>query len=111
MNLGFDHLNLRKRMYENLEPYPHPNHGKRNYDKFMIVVGSLAPLAVLPQVIQLYVHHDASGLSMLTWSLLASINALWAVYGIIHKERPLIIANTGLAILDFLIVAGILLYR
>ena len=111
MNLGTQHLHLRKRMYKNLEPYPHPIRFKRYFDGLMYVVGSLAPLALLPQVIHLYVHKDAAGLSISTWILLGIINTLWACYGVIHKEKPIFIANLGMMILNFSIVIGIILYR
>jgi uncharacterized protein with PQ loop repeat len=97
-------------MFENLEPYPHPIKFKRYFDGLMYVVGSLAPLALLPQVIHLYVHKDATGLSITTWVLLGMINGLWVVYGAIHREKPIFIANLGMCILNFSIVVGILLF-
>lgn len=111
MNLGTSHLHLRKRMYENLEPYPHPIPFKRYFDGLMYVVGSLAPLALLPQVVHLYAHKDAAGLSISTWIMLGMINSLWVVYGAIHRERPIFIANLGMTILNFSIVVGIFLYH
>ena len=77
----------------------------------MFVVGTLAPLALLPQVFQVYVHHNVNGLSILTWSLLGFINTLWATYGLLHHERPIFIANLGMAFLDFSIVVGIFWLR
>ena len=111
MNLGSAHLMLRKRLFKNLEPYPHPEKFKRYFDKFMFVVGSFAPLALLPQVTQVYLQHNVDGLSVSTWVLLGIINGLWATYGFLHKERPILIANLGMAILDASIVAGVLLFR
>jgi uncharacterized protein with PQ loop repeat len=111
MSLGIDHLQLRKRLYKNLEPYPHPESFKRFFDRLMIVVGTLAPLALLPQIYQVFVHHDVAGLSLLTWISLGIINLLWAVYGILHRELPIFVANFGMSFLDFSIVFGIFLFR
>ena len=77
----------------------------------MYCVGTVAPLALLPQVSRVYLYKDVTGLSIVTWILLGSINFLWAVYGTLHHERPIMIANTGMCILNFAIVFGILLYR
>jgi len=77
----------------------------------MFVVGTFAPLALLPQVVQVFVNRDVAGLSASTWVLLGTINALWAIYGILHRERPIIIANAGMALLDFIVVFGIVLFR
>jgi uncharacterized protein with PQ loop repeat len=111
MNLGLDHLHLRKRVYNNLEEYPHPEKLKRWFDRFMYAIGVVAPLALLPQVIQLYFYRSAAGLSPLTWILLGIINAMWATYGALHRENPILIANAGMATLDFVIVVGIFLFR
>ena len=111
MNIGTLHMHLRKRMYKNLEPYPHPVKFKRYFDGLMYIVGSLAPLALLPQVVHLYVHKDSAGLSIITWIMLAVINSLWATYGLLHREKPIFIANLGMTILDVSLVIGILLFH
>ena len=111
MNLGSDHLQLRKRLYKNLEPYPHPEKFKRYFDRLMFIVGTLAPCALLPQVFQVFVEHQVAGLAILSWCLLGGINTLWAMYGFLHRERPILIANSGMALLNFSIVIGILLFR
>ncbi len=98
-------------MYENLEPYPHPKQLQRRYDYFMYTVGILAPLAVLPQVTKLFVYRDAHGLALITWLLLGLINILWICYAFMHREYPILIANIGMGILNFTMVAGILIYR
>jgi uncharacterized protein with PQ loop repeat len=77
----------------------------------MFIVGSLAPLALVPQVFQVYVYRNVESLSIWTWILLGTINSLWAIYGTVHREPPIMIANIGMAILDFSIVFGILLFR
>ena len=111
MNLGTDHLHLRERLYKNLEPYPHPEKLKRFFDKLMFAVGTIAPLALLPQVLQIYVHRNVAGLSIWSWIFLGIINLLWAMYGFLHKEKPILIANFGMATFDFAIVLGIVLFR
>jgi uncharacterized protein with PQ loop repeat len=84
---------------------------QRRYDYLMYVVGSLAPLALLPQVIHLYTLRNAAGLSLTTWILLTIINSLWAMYGFLHKERPIMTANLGMATLDLVMLIGVILYR
>jgi uncharacterized protein with PQ loop repeat len=111
MNLGMKNLQMRKRLHSRIDPYPHPQKFTRYYDYLMYMVGTIAPLALVPQIYQLYVYRNASGLSILTWSLLGTTNLLWATYGVIHRERPIIFANAGMATLDCVIVLGILLFR
>jgi uncharacterized protein with PQ loop repeat len=110
MNLGLDHLHAR-RQYKNLSTYPHPNKLIRFFDGFMYAVGVIAPLALLPQVIQLYFYRNAAGLSPLTWALLGIINGCWATYGALHRQSPILVANLGMATLDFVILIGIFLFH
>jgi uncharacterized protein with PQ loop repeat len=111
MNIGDHHLNLRKRMYRDLEPYPHPKQFQRRYDRTMYLVGTLAPLALIPQVIKLFVYHQAAGFVLITWVLLSCINLLWIGYATLHREYPILIANCGMGLLNIAMVVGILIYR
>lgn len=107
---GFHHLHARKRIYKNLETFPSRSLLKRLFDYIMYAAAIAAPLALLPQVIELYSTKDAGVLSLPTWALLGLLNCLWLFYGILHREPPIIITNIALAAINFIIVAGILLY-
>lgn len=109
MELGNWHIHKRKVTAETvggLEPYPAKNRTKRFVDYLMYVVGFVQPLGLLPQLYRIYILHTALGVSVLTWALFAFFNVLWAVYGIVHREKPLIIAYILIAILDAAIAVG-----
>jgi len=108
--LGFHHLRSRALIAKGLEPFPARDILKRFLDYVMYAVGVLAPLALLPQVIQIYATKNASGISLATWVLLAFFNILWVLYGIAHKDKPIIIAHVLFAILNTLVAVGALLY-
>src|ERR1700687_4578726 len=107
---GFHHVRARVRQTKGLEPFPAKGAVKHFLDYLMYVVGIFAPLALLPQIIELYTTKSAAGLSLLTWILVASINALWALYGAAHRDRQLFLANILMVSFDLIIVIGILLY-
>ena len=111
MNNGLHHLHVRKRLYKNLEKYPHPDRLTYLLDKVMFGVAIVMPIVLLPQVIQLYVSKDAAGLSFVTWSFGCVINFLWSFYGYVHKEKPLCVASAMSGLLNLSIALGILLYR
>ena len=111
MSDGLHHLHLRKRLYKNLENYPHPQFLKRALDRMMFGVAFVAPVVLMPQVIQLYTSKSAEGLSLPTWFLLGAINFLWALYGFVHKEKPVVISSFFMGILNMSIAVGIVLYR
>ena len=111
MSQGMHHLHLRKRLYKNLEQFPHPKTLVRWFDYAMYAIAIVAPVVLLPQVYQLFVYQSAEGLSLATWLLLGTVNLLWSFYGLVHRERLIFLSNFLIAVLDAVIVCGILLYR
>ena len=110
MDVGTHHLHLRKRMYKNLEAYPHPEALKRLFDRMMYVVGVAMPLALLPQVLQVYATHDVGELSFFTWSVLGFFNILWTIYGILHRTPPIIIGSAITGVFQFSLVWAIIAF-
>lgn len=111
MSDGMHHLHARKRIYERLEQFPHPDSFKGALDHIMIGVALASPLVLVPQVVQLYTTQDASGLSIQTYVLLLMINTLWTLYSSLHREWPLLIACSLMGVQDMIIVIGILMFR
>ena len=107
---GFHHVRARVRKTQGLEPFPARGAFKRVLDSIMYVVGIFAPLALLPQILKLYRTQSAEGLSLLTWVLVASINSLWALYGLAHKDKQLFLANLLMVTANVTIIIGVLLY-
>jgi uncharacterized protein with PQ loop repeat len=107
---GFHHLRARVRMTQGLEKFPSPNALKRFLDYLMYGVGIFAPLAYIPQVHKIYSEKSVAGFEITTWILVATINSLWALYGLVHKDKQLFLANFLIVIVDLTIVFGILLY-
>jgi MtN3 and saliva related transmembrane protein len=111
MNQGLHHLTTRERVYKNLEPYPHPDKAKRIYDEVIYLVGIVSPFVILPQAINVWVYRQTEGISIITWALLGVASSMWLVYGIIHKEKPIIVTNVLLMLFNFSIALGVVLMR
>lgn len=107
---GHHHLSLRKRLFKKLEPYPNPDALKAFLDKIMLWVALAGPVAMLPQVYQAFAAQDARGLSLITWVLWTLISIIWILYGLVHKETPIVISNVIYAFLNFSIIIAIFLY-
>ncbi len=105
------HHSIRKRVHVRHEPYPHPDRRKRIVDALVYVAGILGPLMAIPQLMDIFIGKNVAGLSLLTWSLWAFLNIFWILYGILHKERPIIITYIMWLVVNLAIVIGILLYR
>ena len=103
-------MHVRKRIYKELKSFPHPVFWKRMLDYVMYVVALATPAALLPQLLHLYHTHDAVGVSWITFGLFFIINSLWVLYASVHRDTPLVISCLLCAVLDIVLVYGILLY-
>lgn len=93
------------------KPHKKNNSPKHFIDKLIYPIAVIAPIMTIPQLVQIIVSKKVQGISITTWGAYATVSALWVIYGLIHKEKPIILTNVLLFILDFLIVVGVLLYR
>lgn len=81
------------------------------FDKFIVPLALITPFMTIPQVIDVWTKGSVQGVSVLTWLGYAAGSAFWVIYGLIHKEKPLTIANSLLLIFDILIVVGVLIHK
>lgn len=63
----------------------------------------------IPQFMEVWVNKRVEGVSLVTWAGFCVGSFFWLCYGIIHKEKPIIIANSLFFSIQFLIVTGLVL--
>jgi uncharacterized protein with PQ loop repeat len=107
---GLHHLHKRKRIHQKHEKFPHPNKWKRYLDHVIIAVAIIGPLMTIPQIYKIWIYHNASGVSLLTWSTYLLTSFIWLAYSIAHKDKALFLAYVLWIIITFLVVIGVLLY-
>lgn len=107
---GLHHFHKGKRIYQKHEKYPHPEKWKRFFDRCIYIVGVFGPIMTIPQLIKIWVEKNAVGVSIVSWSgyLIAAI--FWLIYGVIHKEKPIIFTYSLWIVFDIFIVIGVFLY-
>ena len=92
----------------------HKNHGNifvKIFHGVVMVVAMTSPLITLPQLLSIYVTRNASGVSSITWFAYIFTSTIWLSYGIIHRERVIIINGILGVILAATIFLGILIYK
>jgi uncharacterized protein with PQ loop repeat len=107
---GIHHLHRRKRVHQNLERFPHENKWINRLDRFLLIVAVVGPVMSIPQIYKIYSTKTAAGVSGLSFGLFAVFNIPWIIYGIVHKEKPIVIAYILWFISNTAIVAGTFLY-
>ncbi len=104
------HLHLRKRITKNLEPYPARSAWKRLLDKLIFIAGVVGPILSIPQVILIYSNKDASDISAVSWFGWAALNIVWILYGLAHREPPIVMTYSFWFIVNLTIAFGAVLY-
>lgn len=88
------HIHFRSRSrISNIEKYPSKKPNIRLLDNLVIIGSVIGPLFVAPQVLLAWRSADISSLSLPTWSSWLGLSLLWGVYGMVHKEKPIIISS------------------
>ena len=110
MKSGLYHLYKRKRKYQKLEKYPNPKKWIKFLDDIVLIAAIIGPLIIIPQITKIFLLKDATGVSILTWSIFALISIPWIIYGVVHKEKSIIIMNVMFLIFESIVILGVLLY-
>ncbi|HLD06164.1 MAG TPA: PQ-loop domain-containing transporter [Candidatus Nanoarchaeia archaeon] len=103
---GLHHIHRRKLKRQ----FPHRNPAIRLLDKALLWIAVIGPLMALPQVVKVYAEQNAAGLSLFSWTLFAVLNIPWIFYGIVHRERPILIAYCLWLLVNTAVVVGIVVY-
>ena len=103
-------MRQRRALRKKLEKFPHPHMGIRFLDNMLLVVAVIGPLVNFPQVFKIFALKTAAGVSALTFSLFAFFDIPWIIYGVIHKEKPIVISYSLWLITNLTVVAGTILY-
>ena len=67
-------------------------------------------MMTIPQVLTIWVGHQAAGVSVLSWSAYLLSALLWFWYGVQKRDRNIYLACVGWIVLDVAVVVGAVVY-
>src|ERR1700704_5831086 len=67
-------------------------------------------LMTVPQVLTIWVGHEAAGVSVLSWSAYLLSAMLWFWYGLSKRDRNIYLPCVGWVALDAAVIAGTVVY-
>tara|TARA_Y100000310_G_C20425599_1_gene688899 strand:- start:59 stop:382 length:324 start_codon:yes stop_codon:yes gene_type:complete len=102
------HQHIRKRKEQG--DFPSKKGFKKLLDKIILGVAFIMPLMTLPQIYNIWILKDATGVSVMTWSAFLFFACIWLSYGIVHKEKPLIISYATWIVMHISVVVGTIIY-
>ncbi|WP_375326366.1 SemiSWEET family sugar transporter [Candidatus Tisiphia endosymbiont of Nemotelus uliginosus] len=80
------------------------------YDKYMVFAGILGQYLFYAQAYKVFTTKSAGDLSLDGFLVVIIATLSWLVYGILHKQPPIIIAQIVALIGMTLVIIGIFLY-
>jgi uncharacterized protein with PQ loop repeat len=82
----------------------------RSIEKLMYIVSLAYPLTAVPQIIKVYSTQNVESLALLSWILYVIFGAIFVIYAISEKLKPLIIEGTLWVAIYVLMVGAIVMY-
>lgn len=89
------HLNIKRKIKK-----------KSEIDRLIYFAVIIGPVLTLPQVYSIWIQGE-KGVSIITWSAYLVSSVIWLIYGIKHKDMPIITVETMWIILEILIIVGV----
>ena len=77
-------------------------------DKVIYFIGLVGPVMTIPQLHKIWVENKVAGVSVISWASYAIVAAFWIIYGILHREKPIIFTYCLWFIMEVLVVVGVL---
>jgi uncharacterized protein with PQ loop repeat len=75
---------------------------------YVAVIGG--PLMTLPQIYSIWMEHQ-KGVSIVSWTGYMLTGVIWLVYGLKHREWPIIILQLTWIALDLGVIVGLVLLK
>lgn len=77
-------------------------------NRAVMTLGLMYPLAMAPQLYNVWALHRTAGLSGVTSGMGLAMALTWTVYGLIHRERAIWVLNAIWVVVHTAMVAGLL---
>lgn len=95
------------------DPTPPTNGSSRSDTLLRRLLGAMSVFTMLmtiPQVLTIWVGHQAAGVSVLSWSAYLFSAVLWFCFGVQKREKNIYLPCVGWIGLDGAVIAGVIAY-
>ena len=82
----------------------------KTYEKIIYLTAFIVPVLNIPQLLKIWVEKTAEGVSFISWISFSIFSAMWFVYGIMKKDKNIIIMYFLLMLIQLFIAIGVLIY-
>jgi uncharacterized protein with PQ loop repeat len=104
MSLGLRHYHKQKQKQDKNKDW------EKIIDPIVYLVGILGPIFTIPQIAKIYLGHTAAGVSAFSWISYSIFSVFWLIYGILHKEKLIIISYSLWILTNSAVAIGAIIY-
>ncbi|MFT4313343.1 MAG: hypothetical protein ACMXYA_02960 [Candidatus Woesearchaeota archaeon] len=79
-------------------------------DSIIYVAAICMPFMTIPQIYNVWVLQQVTGVSIITWVMFTAFSCIWLWYAIHHKNIPLLVNNILWIIMQGSVAVGILVF-
>lgn len=83
---------------------------KKLIRRSVLAIAIIEPAMTIPQIYEIWINHQAEGISELTWGLYIIAAIIWLLYGLQLKDKPLIISSMLWVVMEVAVTAGTIIY-
>jgi len=80
-------------------------------DKGIYVIAALGPLSAFDQVWQIWAVGNTNGVSLFMWLSWIPGAVFWLTYGVLHRDKPIMLTQSLWLVMQIAIVSGLLLKK
>lgn len=80
------------------------------FDRLLIVAGIMTVIMTIPQVLEIWLNKSADGVSTISWAYYVFYSVMFTIYGVIHKEFPIVFNYSTATVLYVLVPWGSVIY-
>lgn len=92
-------------------PSSHPTLSGRFMTRLLAAMSIFTMLMTIPQVLTIWVSHQAAGVSAWTWVAYLISACLWFWHGVKQHDKNIYLACIGWIVLDLAVIAGAMIYK
>lgn len=81
------------------------------FEDGMYGVALVAPIITIPQLLLIWTEHKTAGVSLITWTAFTVLSGIWLIYGMVEKQKPMILTQSFLFVIDMGVVIGVCWFR
>lgn len=97
-------------MQPNPTPTPPSSVSERAMSRLLGSMSVFTMLMTIPQVLNIWIGHQAAGVSLLSWSAYLISAVLWFWHGLRTHDKNIYLACVGWVVLDSAVIAGVIVY-